>query len=61
MTGSSDKIFAKLIVNQIERLPPHEKQKRQQAIMQILYEPYDSWIGENDTKAINHFDILDFR
>ncbi|CAL1672651.1 unnamed protein product [Lasius platythorax] len=41
MTGSLDETFAKLIVNQLERLPPHEKQKRQQAIMQILYEPYD--------------------
>lgn len=41
VTGSLDETFAKLIVNQLERLPPHEKQKRQQTIMQILYEPYD--------------------
>ncbi|XP_043678630.1 uncharacterized protein LOC122634104 [Vespula pensylvanica] len=42
VTDSSDEIFAKLIVNQLERLPLHEKQKRQQAIIQILYEPYNS-------------------
>lgn len=59
VTGSSNEIFSKLIANQLERLPPHEKQKYLQVIIQILYEPYNSWIGENDTKAINHFDILD--
>lgn len=51
VTGSSDDIFARLIVNQLEKLPSHEKHKHQQAIMQILYEPYDSmkW-DENDNK-----------
>lgn len=42
VTDSSDEIFVRLIVNQLKILPPHEKQKRQQTIMQILYEPYDS-------------------
>ncbi|TGZ52231.1 Transcription factor adf-1 [Temnothorax longispinosus] len=41
IAGSSDEIFARLIVNQLETLPSHEKQKRQQTIMQILYAPYD--------------------
>lgn len=42
VTDNSDEIFVKLIVNQLERLPLHEKQKRQQSIIQILYEPYNS-------------------
>jgi hypothetical protein len=41
VAGSSDETFARLIVNQLERLSSHEKQRRQQAIMQILYEPYE--------------------
>lgn len=42
VTGSLNEIFAKLIVNQLERLLLHEKQKHQQAIIQILYELYNS-------------------
>lgn len=41
VTDSLDETFAKLIVYQLEKLPLHEKQKRQQTIMQILYEPYE--------------------
>lgn len=41
VTDSLDETFAKLIVHQLEKLPLHEKQKRQQTIMQILYEPYE--------------------
>lgn len=41
VTDSLDETFAKLIVHQLEKLPLHEKQKRQQALMQILYEPYE--------------------
>ncbi|XP_071575286.1 uncharacterized protein [Temnothorax nylanderi] len=41
IAGNSDETFARLIVNQLETLPSHEKQKRQQTIIQILYEPYD--------------------
>ncbi|KAL2729480.1 transcription factor adf-1 [Vespula squamosa] len=33
---------SELIVNQLEILPPHEKQKRQQAIIQTLYVSYNS-------------------
>ncbi|XP_032690461.1 uncharacterized protein LOC116853461 [Odontomachus brunneus] len=40
--GGPDETFARLIVNQLERLSSYEKQKRQQVIMQILYAPYDS-------------------
>lgn len=41
VTDSLDETFAKLIVHQLEKLPLHEKQKRQQALMQILYESYE--------------------
>ncbi|XP_025162567.1 uncharacterized protein LOC112590411 isoform X2 [Harpegnathos saltator] len=61
ITGSSEETFARLIANQLEKLPSYEKYKRQQAIMQILYEPYIILEDENDSKVTNHFYISNFR
>ncbi|XP_025157055.1 uncharacterized protein LOC112589136 [Harpegnathos saltator] len=61
ITGSSEETFARLIANQLEKLPSYEKHERQQAIMQILYEPYIILEDENDSKVTNHFYILNFR